>query len=450
MAAVDVIYNEYKNIIKNNEEEHIAEAEKIREYLDQSTAKYHNRVVKTLYIPKIFTNKEVGIFEEIIHTLYGIFDKVIAHYIKSPDYRSLFGFSKELEELILEEAGYTSNIPIARIDLFYNEGTEDFKFCEFNTDGSSAMNEDRELNIAFQQSKAYKEFSALHECSSFELFDSWVEEAVSIYREYKQDENAVPKVAIVDFLEHATINEFYIFKEAFERRGCAAVICDIRHLSWDGEKCYAKNGEEVDLIYRRAVTSDVMEHMPEVQDFLAAFKSKKICLLGDFRTQIIHNKILFKMLHRKETLELLEPEEQLFVKNHIPFTISLDDMFGPEYPGLREKVLADKNDWIIKPEDSYGSRGVHAGVELESDGEWEKILEGSRNKKYILQQFCVPYRLDNIELTKDGYRWMDTSNLTGLFVYNGKLKGVYSRISYDHMISTQYNEMTLPTIVVNF
>ncbi len=54
----------------------------------------------------------------------------------------------KLEELILNRPTYYSPIPIARIDIFYNEKTGDFKFCEFNTDGTSAMNEDRKLNIA--------------------------------------------------------------------------------------------------------------------------------------------------------------------------------------------------------------------------------------------------------------------------------------------------------------
>ena len=42
----------------------------------------------------------------------------------------------------------------------------------------------------------------------------------------------------------------------------------------------------------------------------------------------------------------------------------------------------------------------------------------------------------------------DYSNLTGMFVYNGKFKGIYSRISQSEIISTQYSEMALPTVVV--
>ena len=82
--------------------------------------------------------------------------------------------------------------------------------------------------------------------------------------------------------------------------------------------------------------------------------------------------------------------------------------------------------------------------------EWKDFVEGCMDQHYILQEFCHPYRMTNFEGTElSENMWKMTSNLTGLFVYNGKFSGVYSRISFDEMISTQYNEMSLPTIVVD-
>ena len=124
-------------------------------------------------------------------------------------------------------------------------------------------------------------------------------------------------------------------------------------------------------------------------------------------------------------------------------------MFAPGNEQLKQEVLTNKDAWIIKPEDSYGSRGVHAGVEHESDEEWEQILSENCGKKYILQAFNNPYELPNIDYTEDGYRWVNASNLTGLFVYNGRLRGAYSRISFVKMISTQYSEMSSPTVLVD-
>lgn len=439
------INREYMEGIKEDREEDFASAAKALSYIQNSTAKYHGRCVRTLYIPKIFTEWDIKLFEKAITELYGIFDKVIQHYYEDEAYRKLFGFEKELEELILREVKYKTNIPIARIDIFYNEDTGDFKFCEFNTDGTSAMNEDRELNRAIRLTRAYEIFAAKYEISTFELFDSWVEEFLKIYEEFAENtgKKKTPNVAIVDFMENATEQEFKIFKERFEAKGIRAEICEIRELTYSDNKLYSKGGMEIDAIYRRAVTSDIMKHYSEVGVFLRAVKEKAVCLIGEFRTQIVHNKILFKLLHDEKTQAFLTEEEKEYVKKHVPLTVNLEaGKF--DY----QEVIKNKDQWIIKPEDSYGSQGVYAGVEYGQEA-WKEKVDGAIGKHYLLQEFCRPFETPNVDLMKSREAEIaNYSNLTGMFVYNGKFRGIYSRISRSEIISTQYSEMALPTIVV--
>ncbi len=440
---------EYQNGINDREADY-ASARKALDYIQNSTAKYHGRCVRTLYIPKLFRETDIRIFEQGITVLYGIFEKVMKAYYEDAEYRKLFGFDKRLEELILRERTYTSSIPIARIDIFYNEETKAFKFCEFNTDGTSAMNEDRELNHALRLTRAYREFTKKHEVYTFELFDTWVEEFLKIYEEFAaytkkkgSGEGKTVQVAIVDFMENATEQEFRIFKERFEKRGIRAEIAEIRDLRYTNGKLYTKDGLLVDAIYRRAVTSDIMKHYEEVTALLQAVKEGAVCLIGEFRTQIVHNKILFQILHEEKTKRLLTKEEQEFVSAHVPFTGKLQT--GKfDY----DDVIRNKNNWIIKPEDSYGSQGVFAGVEY-GEKEWKEKVDSCVNTQYLLQEFCTPYETLNLDLMQEkNAEYMNYSNLTGMFVYNGKFRGIYSRISKSEIISTQYSEMALPTVVV--
>jgi len=440
------INQEYMEGLKADREKDFASAGQALSYIRNSTAKYHGRCVRTLYIPKIFTEWDIELFEKAIADLYGIFDKVIRHYYEDGAYRKLFGFEKKLEELILREKKYESNIPIARIDIFYNEDTGDYKFCEFNTDGTSAMNEDRELNHAVRLTRAYQIFEEKYEIGTFELFDIWVEEFLKIYEEFAENtgKKKVPNVAITDFMENATEQEFRIFKERFEAKGIRAEICEIRELTYLDNKLYSKDGMEIDAVYRRAVTSDIMKHYEEVTPFLRAVKEEAVCLIGEFRTQIVHNKILFKILHDEKTQAFLTEEEREYVRGHVPFTVNLET--GKfDY----QEVIQNREKWIIKPEDSYGSQGVYAGVEYGQD-EWKEKVDGAVGNHYLLQEFCRPFETPNIDLMKSkSAEIKNYSNLTGLFVYNGKFRGIYSRISQSEIISTQYSEMALPTIVVN-
>lgn len=448
MQSLMELQEEYKQIIQKDLEAHGISAQNIKSYIENSTAKYHGRCVRTLYMPKLFREQDVHLFEELIKTLYGIFYKVMDQYAREEEYRKLFGFDERLEQLILREPTYDSPIPIARIDIFYHEDTGKFYFCEFNTDGSSAMNEDRELNKAILTTKAFQEFTEKYQVKTFELFDSFVKEFLDIYNSFcqKQPQGAFPEtphVAIVDFMESATNEEFKIFSQSFEKFGMTAEICEIRELKFQQGRLISPSGKKIDAIYRRAVTSDIMRHYEEVTAFLEAVREEKVCLIGEFRTQIPHNKILYKILHDKRTHQFLTQKEVEYIKEHIPYTVSLvQGMF--DY----DKVIQHKNEYIIKPEDSYGSKGIHAGVEC-NDQEWKKFVDECMDKDYILQQFCLPYESSNIDLVQDPKaEFRNYSNLTGLFVYNGKFCGCYSRISQSEIISTQYSEMALPTVIV--
>ena len=140
---------------------------------------------------------------------------------------------------------------------------------------------------------------------------------------------------------------------------------------------------------------------------------------------------------------MLTPEEQEYVKKHVPVTVILK-MGKFDY----DEVIKNKNNWIIKPEDSYGSQRVFAGVEYEN-AEWKEKVDAAIGKDYLLQEFCLPYETENLDLMKkEDAEYRKYSNLTGMFVYNGKFKGIYSRISQSEIISTQYSEMALPTVWV--
>lgn len=432
---------EYIGQIEENRKAHYDSGQEALDYITGSTAKYHGRCVRTLYVPKIFRPEDIDRFRGLIQTLYGIFGKVIDRYLEDEQYRKLFGFDKRLEELILLPALYPAKIPVARIDIFYNEETKEFKFCEFNTDGTSAMNEDRELNIAVKKTLAWQQFAANHKVYSMELFDTLATELKAIYNTTENPKKH-PHVAITDFMDCATENEFRIVEESLRRQGCTAEICEIRDLTFDGEKLYSPSGEVIDMIYRRAVTCDIMAHYDEVQPFLQAVKAKAVCLLGDFRTQIVHNKIFYKIVQMPQTLDMLTDEEQQFVKAHFPYTQSFEKDLVP-----LDKILENRCRWILKPEDSYGSKGVYAGVEYDQE-QWEELVPKQYGNNYIVQEFCTPYRSVNIDLMKDEQaQFRQYSNITGMYVYNGTFYGVYSRIAECSVISTQYSEMAIATMV---
>ena len=438
---MESIRREYQTIIEENFEENREAAWKTRDYLLRSSVAYHGRCVRTLQIPKVFTPAVIDDFRSIVDTTYRIFQKVIREYLENPWYRKLFPFSPELEELILIPSLYDSLLPIARFDIFYNEENGSFQFCEINTDGTSAMNEDYVLNQAIELNPAHQAMKRRHKFSVFELYDSWVKTFLSIYQTYEKRREH-PHVAIVDFLENASITEFEEFRRRFEKAGISCEIAEITQLSYENHRLISPLGRPIDAVYRRAVTTDVMARKEEVRPFLEAVKNQDVCLIGAFRTQIIHNKWLFKMLHEEPTLALLNPQERSFVKAHVPYTNLL-----AEGSAHRNQLIREKDRWLIKPLDSYASRGVWAGCDC-TEKEWKKHIDDSMGQNYIYQEYCPPFRTENICFIEEPAEFKAYTNMSGLFVYNGQFAGVYSRLSDGGIISSQYNEKAVPSLVL--
>ena len=418
------------------------EFDEITEYMKASTAIHHGEYVRTCYQPKLFTEKICAQFEADIQTLYGILGKVMHAYYRDPAYRALFGFDAVTEELILRANPDISLLPMARIDFFYNEETGAYKYCEFNTDGTSAMNEDRELNLAQRLSTVYRQFCDTHATRTCELFESWVKTLCAVYARARHTEQK-PYVAIVDFMDCASVNEFEVFQGYFIRNDVPAEICDVRDLRYDADEkvLYGPGGHKIDAIYRRAVTSDILERYNECGALLAAVREDAVLLVGDFHTQLVHNKTIFRVLHEPLTQQMLTAEERAFVEAHVPLTKAFEESDVP-------RILANKDGWILKPLDSYASRGVHAGVEC-TQAEWEQIVQNTPRQGYLLQEFYFPYVTENYGIGLQGTFGKNRYyNLTGVYVYDGTARGIYSRVSLSPIISSQYSEKTLPTLLV--
>jgi len=466
--------------------------------LMESTAIYHDSVIGFGYLPKLYDTNALHHFNAIATTMYGIIAKVIARFDSDPAYRELFGFPPLLEHLVCLPTGYDCAVPITRFDFFLNEETLDFQFCEINTDGTSAMNEDREVVDALALTSTFAHASQHHDLKGQELFDPWVEEFLRIYHGARQ---AVPDpvVAIVDYTESATMYEFEEFRTRFERAGCRCIICDMSSLAYQDSTLYGTDVNPahpaydlplaIDAVYRRAVTSEVLAELTAAPAsaqqalkegratghssggayaLVQAATSEAVCLIGGFRTNIAHCKQFFTVLHDARTGAFLSAEECGFIRKHVPYTTNLSNKDID-----LNVVRGEKDRWIIKPRDGYGSVGVYAGVDLSQEA-WEEAVDTYAEGPYVVQSYCRqfatpntrPVPVDNTRTplftTLDGARQAQREGnldpqvlepwniLTGIYVYGGTFSGVYVRAGQQGIIVGFAGGITLGSYLVDY
>ena len=424
------------------------------DYMKNSTAIVHHQVVACSFVPRLFDDESWSALRNIAETTHRILVKVIEHYLADPDYRSIFHFDKRLEELILLPRGYDAVLPFARIDTFLNEDTLECGFCEFNGDGSAGMNENREITHSIEGSASYRAFAQAHKLEQCELFRSWVDEFINIYNSYEGKVDT-PRFAICDYLNRGVVDEFHIFCKYFAERGYECVVRDVRDLTWDGDRLRDTQGQPIDAIWRRSVTNDVLDYWDESQGLIDAVRNQGVALIGSFQGHLVHDKQIFDALYHPKTQSFLTDEENAFVASHVPQTKFLDS----DHVDLDE-IRASKGKWIIKPTDAYGAQDVYAGQSCTQD-EWDALIERFANARagapFLVQRFITPYKTHTLrpdthieELADDeiDVKGAYYNNLNGLYLYNGKFQGIFSRLGPHATISKQNEGMTAATIHV--
>ena len=434
------LVKDYINIVKKDPKSYYEDYIEMVDRVNKSDAIYKGQPIPVTYQAMLIGEDNRDEFKKIASKLMVITNKIVGEYLSNPEYRKLFRYPEKLEELILHYPGYNMPVPICRYDMFYN-GEDDYVFCEFNTDGSSSMNEDDIIGGIMLETKAHKELSEKYDLTQFELFESWVDAS---YRIYKEADQAVekPNVAILDFTGLGISNEFDRFKRTFEAKGFKCEIIDPRDIVYRDGKAYAGDFR-LDLVYRRAVTVEMIRRYDEIQGLIDGYLNNAFVMIGSFRSQIMHSKLIFKIFRDPLTRSILTDEENDYLDKHIPYTEILEKQ--EDY----DEVLNNKDSYILKPFDSYSSDGVYAGLE-HSQEEWKNILDETYKKDYIYQDYFNMDKVDFIEFDDQAdIHITPFSFVMGMYIYAEKFQGLYTRIGNAALISGARDYYTTPNILAS-
>lgn len=408
--------------------------------------------VKSLGAPIAYSKEAYDDFVSLSNNFYKIFNQIIYAYINDCEVRKAFGYKKEIEKLIVANRGYSNLLPMARFDIFYNPKNRDFKFIEINTDGTACQFENDILNKSLSINKVFLDSLSTsgYTYQQFDYYSLWIKSFIEIYNEFFQNKvkegfshfNPKPNIAIVDFLDKAYLSDFVAFKNNFEKKGYNTQICEITKLKYDGTSLYSEDGMKIDAIYKRAVTGDVLASLDMCQPLINAYIDGNICLVGGFNTQLIHNKKIFALLSDDSFLTMLNDKKYIsnndisLIKKHIPTTKVLSNLSEKEISFF----IKNKDNWIIKPLDSYdGGGGIFLG-QNENDNSWEKIMNNClQSGEFLIQEYNQPisftnYEIINSELIKQEYNYMP-----GLYIYAGTMSGIYTRVSPGKIIGNAFD-----------
>jgi hypothetical protein len=301
--------------------------------------------------------------------------------------------------------------------------------------------------------RPWKDVLARHGARPFPLRERLREALVDCWREARHaGRTELPKrVAIVDWKGVPTEAEFHALAKDFEEHGLPTVVVDPGDLVYEGGKLLAR-GEPIDLVYRRLTTLDWLNRSPKLEPLARAYRERAVTMVGSFRADVAHSKKLFAFLTDERWRDRFSFAENDIVDAHVPWTRVLRPgrcLYKGEFHELEKIVVDHRDDFVLKPAESFEGRGVVLGAETEP-GRWAQEVSRRLDGTHIVQErVAAPTRTLVLPREEAGVARVEAVPLhlhLGEYMFSGNLAGFQAWASQELVISIHSTEKAVPVV----
>jgi len=415
-------------------------AEESQDQLDQQLRDrnlyFGSRPLCTVLRPRFITPPQYTFMQQAIGSLLTAFDKSYDRAIVEPEFRAQFRMMDWEETLIEQHPGFPDPSPVSRLDAFFTQERGGLRFTEYNaeTPAAGAFNDilaDVTLGLPVMRL-----FLKKYEVRPLPARHLIMHALLESYRAWSGTRDK-PRIAILDWREVPTYNEFIIHMEYLRSQGLECVIADPREVEYTNGKLYAGD-MQVDLIYKRVLITELVERGGLEHPVVRAVRDGAVCMVNPFRCKILHKKASLAVLSDERNAHMFSETETGSIRAHIPWTRVVEErhtMFHDADVDLLPFLQTNRERLVLKPNDEYGGSGIVLGWDV-TDSEWESSLRLAMAEPYIVQERIIlpeepyPSLIDGKVVVSD--RIVDTAP----FVYHGSfMDSVLTRLSSDPLVN---------------
>ncbi len=373
----------------------------------------------------------------------------VAASIDVPEVLDVLAVTASERALASIDAGPGPASTASRLDAFV---LDDRVVCaEYNAESPAGLGYAERLGDVFQGLDITARFRELFDVSPPRLMQPMLEALLETYREWGGTASP-PVVAIVDFRGVPTWSEFEMLQAAFTGAGVPALVCDPRELEFDGRALTAQ-GRRIDLVYRRVLVGDVLDHPEECRALVDACAARAVCMANAFRCKLPHKKAFFALLTDERFAPLFDGADLAAVAGAVPWTRLLREgttMRDGRSIDLVPYVRAHRETLVIKPNDEYGGSGVLLGWDADERAWDERIATalGGDHGAWVVQARIGVRREPFPRFGTDGTRMQEMLVDCAPYLFRGRLTGFLTRLSATGLANVTSGGGQVPAFVV--
>lgn len=387
---------------------------------------YGAREISVALRPHLLTRTQYTILAHASEVIAGAFESVASALLTDPSRMEAVGLTEREINLALVDPKHSVVTVTSRLDAFINN--HEVKFVEYNAENPSSLTDQRGLNEILHEVGAMRDMARLYNLTQFWPAKHLLNALLRTFSEWGG--SGVPNVAIVDWHDLPTANEFVLLRDFFISYGVSTIICGPEQLEY--EEGRLRCGDfPIDVVYKRVIINELLAHCDDSHPLLRAYLAGDVCLVNSFRCKLVHKKASFELLTDDENADWFTAHEREVIQQTVPWTrrvVQRKTQHQGREVDLVEHVLKCRQQFVLKPNDDYGGRGIFFG-DRSSASEWDAALKIALEGDYVVQE-KIELQTEVFPIFDEG-RWalqpmyVDSNP----FLFGGHVEGVMVRLS---------------------
>jgi hypothetical protein len=383
---------------------------------------YGGREIGIALRPHLLSRAQYDLLAHSSEVLAGAFEKIGSVLLSEPFRMETVGLTEREIKLALVDPKYSTT----RLDAFVHG--DEIKFVEYNAENPSSLTDQAALNDVLLEVGAMQAMAERYKLRQFSPVEHLLNALLNTFREWGGV--GAPNVAILDWEGLPTADEFVLLRDFFAGRGVPTVICAPEQL--DYEKGRLRCGAfPIDLVYKRVIIHELLALCDDSHPLIRAYLAGDVCLVNSFRCKMLHKKAAFELLTDEANASWFTPGEREVILRTVPWTRRVAQrktQHRGQQVDLIEHVRKNRPQFVLKPNDDYGGRGISFG-ERATASEWEAALAEALAGDYVVQE-KIELRSEVFPIFGETHWALQPMYVdTNPFLFGGRVEGGLVRLS---------------------
>jgi hypothetical protein len=406
--------------------------EKLHDAMRANRLVYGDRPISVALRPHLLQRRQFETLKAVAELIVSALEKIAAAAVQSSALMTKLGLTDAEQKVALIDPGFTGAAVTTRLDGFIHG--RDIKFVEYNAENPSSLSDQEGLNRVLFELPAMSIFAQRYRLQQFSPVEQLLVTLLAVYREWNG--NDMPNIAILDWKNLPTANEFILLRDHFVARGVRTIICSPDELEYNRGRLRCGDFE-IDLVYKRIIIHEFLARYDETHPLVRAYANHHVCLVNPFRCKIMHKKASFELLTDEACASWFTSKERAAIARSIPWTRRMGNR-RTTYHGRRVELIdfvrQNRARLVLKPNDDYGGHGVYFGPQLD-EPTWDSAIETALSSDYVVQE-AVDLSPEEFPIfNQTDWKLQPMFVDTNPFVFSGKVCGAMVRLSNSPVVN---------------